>query len=360
MPSLLPIYRINFTEFSVFMSHLVLKKTYRLLYWILPLAILFFVYTKIDLSRLFAELKRVDIWLYLLALMFFPFMVLIGAMRWKVLASQYFGKSEKFSYLLRHYWIGMSIGFFMPASVGWDIYRVMLLGRRYGNYAANVAIILIEKFLALFVCMGMILFLYPFISPYGLSSDITTIIDIAFYLFMFCLFFLLFAVLVKKITLFQTAITCVESKLKQMFFAILNKIKINSQKSTKNISWEVLLKPITNPKFLISPILLSIANIFIAGVRIHFFFEALHYDIPFIVNVFVAPIFFFIFILPISFGSIGIREGAFIFIYGLFGVPAETALIVSFFSLTGILINNAVGGLLIYTTKKQDISLKAI
>jgi uncharacterized membrane protein YbhN (UPF0104 family) len=28
--------------------------------------------------------------------------------------------------------------------------------------------------------------------------------------------------------------------------------------------------------------------------------------------------------LPISFGSLGIREGAYIVVYGLFGLPAET------------------------------------
>jgi uncharacterized membrane protein YbhN (UPF0104 family) len=154
-------------------------------------------------------------------------------------------------------------------------------------------------------------------------------------------------VLVKKTTPFQTAITFVESKLKQMFITILKKIKKDKQQDN-NLSWDILLKPITTPKTLVLPILLSIANIVVSAVITHLFFEALQYDIPLIVNVFVAPIFFFIFILPISFGSIGIREGAYVFIYGLFGVPAETALIVSFFGLSGVLINNAIGSLLIY------------
>ena len=328
-----------------------LKKLQRLFYWLLPIAILSFIYTQIDISRLINELQHVNIWMYIIAVMYFPLVMLIGAARWKVLTKQHLQKTEKLSYLVRHYWIGMSLGFFMPASIGWDIYRIMLLANKYGNYAANTVIILLEKFLALFVCMGVILFLYPFIDAYGISSDIKSIIDIAFYLFIFCLFLLASTMLIKKIIIFQNIITLIEGKLKQVFFVILNKVKKNPQKNI-NVSWKELIEPVTNPKNLILPILLTILNIIVTGLGTHLFFEALHYEIPLIINIFVAPIFFFIFILPISFGSIGIREGAFVFIYGLFGVPAETALIVSFFGLSGILINNAIGGLLIY--KKTD------
>lgn len=327
-----------------------LKKLQRFIYWVLPIAILFFIYTKIDITRLINELKHVDVWLYLKAVMCFPLAMLIGATRWKVLTKQYLQKAEKLSYLVRHYWIGMSIGFFMPASIGWDIYRIMLLANKYGNYASNIIMILVEKFLALFVCMGMILFLYPFIDTYGISSDIKSIIDIAFYLFIFCLFLLICAMLIKKIALFQKIIILVEEKLKQVFIAILNKVKNNPQESV-DMSWNKLIAPISNPKNLILPILLTILNIVVTGVGTHLFFEALHYEIPLVINIFVAPVFFFIFILPISFGSIGIREGAYVFIYGLFGVPAEIALIVSFFGLSGILINNVIGGLLIYKKK---------
>jgi hypothetical protein len=66
------------------------------------------------------------------------------------------------------------------------------------------------------------------------------------------------------------------------------------------------------------------------------------------VNLFVAPIFFIIFLIPISFGSIGVREGAFILLYGQFGVPMEVALLVSFFNLFGLFLNNIIGALFIF------------
>jgi hypothetical protein len=77
-------------------------------------------------------------------------------------------------------------------------------------------------------------------------------------------------------------------------------------------------------------------------------FRAVGYQIPFLVNIFVSPVFFLVFLLPISFGSLGVREATYIILYGLFGVPAETALLVSFLNLSGILLNNAIGAVLIW------------
>jgi uncharacterized protein (TIRG00374 family) len=341
-------------EYSTDMPNLSLKKIQRFIYWILPVVILSFIFAKIDVYQLIDELTQVSLWGYLCALMCFPIMMLIGASRWKVLVKQHLQKSEKLSYLIRHYWIGMSIGFFMPASIGWDIYRIMLLAKKYGNYAANIVMILFEKLLALLVCMGMILLLYPFIDTYGLSPDIKGIIDIAFYLFLFCLLFLIILITSKNNHLLHKFTPLIEEKLKKGFFSIFAKVSKKNLNSNA-IDWKELLTPFSNVNSFTFPILLSTFNIIMSGLAAHFFFEALNYDIPLLVNIFVAPIFFFIFILPISFGSIGIREGAYIFIYGLFGVPAETALIVSFFGLSGVLLNNMIGALLIYKKGTRKI-----
>ncbi len=66
---------------------------------------------------------------------------------------------------------------------------------------------------------------------------------------------------------------------------------------------------------------------------------------------FITPALYFIFTLPISLGSLGIREGTYIILYGLFGVPPEVALLISFFNLSGILLNNLIGGIVLLITK---------
>ncbi|MBU1909975.1 MAG: flippase-like domain-containing protein, partial [Verrucomicrobia bacterium] len=108
-----------------------------------------------------------------------------------------------------------------------------------------------------------------------------------------------------------------------------------------------LLEPLTSWRLLRGTLALSLANLFIAALGNQIFFRAVGYPLPFLANLFVLPVLMFVFLLPISFGSLGIREGAYILLYGLFGVPPETALLVSFFNLAGLLLNNLIGGAMI-------------
>lgn len=92
----------------------------------------------------------------------------------------------------------------------------------------------------------------------------------------------------------------------------------------------------------------------IGSISSQLFFISLDFDIPFIVNLFVTPVLFFIFLLPISFGSLGVREVAFISIFGVFGLPAEVALLVSFFGLAGLLLNYTISGLVMLLTRQLN------
>ena len=78
--------------------------------------------------------------------------------------------------------------------------------------------------------------------------------------------------------------------------------------------------------------------------RSQIFFRALGYDLPFTVNLFVVTFAFFIRLLPLSLAGLGIGKGVSVLLYGLFGVPAELALLVSFLDLFGLLLSNAIGG----------------
>jgi hypothetical protein len=57
---------------------------------------------------------------------------LIGALRWNVLLRQYINTDITLGYSFKHYWIGLPLGVFVPGSLGWDSYRVVVIGRRLG------------------------------------------------------------------------------------------------------------------------------------------------------------------------------------------------------------------------------------
>jgi hypothetical protein len=50
--------------------------------------------------------------------------------------------------------------------------------------------------------------------------------------------------------------------------------------------------------------------------------------------------------MPISFAGLGVREGVFVVMYGIFGVASEISLAVSFASLAALLVAISVGGLI--------------
>jgi uncharacterized membrane protein YbhN (UPF0104 family) len=74
------------------------------------------------------------------------------------------------------------------------------------------------------------------------------------------------------------------------------------------------------------------------------------------VNLFITPLLFLLYALPISFGGLGIREGAFILAYSAFGVPTETALIISVTGLMGNLLSYGIGAGLILLDRGQRSS----
>ena len=315
------------------------------LYWIIPIIILYIIFQRINFTEFKLNILKTKPWLVALGICYWPAMILIGALRWKVLMTQYNRRKIKLSFALKHYWIGLSLGFFTPASLGWDGYRVFVSGRYFGQYALNIAVIIVEKIMALLTCTLMVIILYPMV-PIISSLEIKKIIFLSYILFFSSI--IIFAVI--AFIPHNKVLTILIAKIEVYVSGLLKKIssRIGTGKNNKitGIPFNKVIEPLAAPQQLLLILILSLGIQFVAATGIQIFFQAVGYDLPFIANLFISPILFFIFILPISFGSLGIREGAYILLYGLFGVPAETALLVSFFGLSGILLNNLIGGLL--------------
>jgi uncharacterized protein (TIRG00374 family) len=107
------------------------------------------------------------------------------------------------------------------------------------------------------------------------------------------------------------------------------------------------------------PVLLVLSIIIQLGTSfaIWLIIMSLNYDLPYYVPLFVAPVLLFIFLLPISFGSLGIREGAYIFFYGIFGMDQEAALLLSFLTLSGTLFTVLIGAIVMQISSVRKIIL---
>ena len=325
-------------------------------YWPIPIIILYLIFQQIDIGEFKSNIAKTQPWLVVLGVAYYPSVILIGALRWRLLISYYNKKDVKLNYILKHYWIGLALGFFTPGSLGLDAYRVVVTGRYFDQYSLNTAVILAEKLMALLTCMSMIILLYPITNIIS-SPEIDRILYVAYILFFISIIFLIAI----NFTVRNSLLSAILKKMEVYFLGTLtktlSKIGLGSVAAEHKIPFRAMIQPLTLPRQAIPILFLSFGIQFVAAIGNQIFFLALGYELPFIANLFVSPIFFFVFLLPISFGSLGIREGTYILLYGLFGVPAETALLVSFFNLSGLLLNNSIGGSLMLFSKVKGKTL---
>ncbi len=310
-----------------------------------PVIVAYLIVTRIDFGVLKESFLDTNPLLFTVGILHAPVLIVIAAYRWKVLLQQYLSKAVGTVFAFRHYWIGQAIGFFTPASLGLDAYRIVVGGKRLGSYPRNVLIVLVEKLMALMTCTAIIVALYPLVS--GVTDPrIRQIVTAAYVLLLVSLAAVLLAACAGRsravAVISDRAVRYVSSVLKN----IGKRIGMNGISGNPGISLRTITDPLMSPRVL-AVIVLSLGIQLVSSVKSQIYFISLGYDIPLAVNLFVTPMIYFIFLLPISLGSIGIREGVYILMYRMFGVPAEIALLISFYNLMGVLLNNAVGGVIV-------------
>jgi len=332
-------------------------KSRRILRWVLSTAVIYLVITKIDFSQLSENFQKTDPALFFLALSLSPVLVVIGTFRWRFLLSLSHKCTIPLRFVFQHYWTGLALGFFAPASLGWDAYRVYVGGRHFGNCAKNMAIIIVEKFAALLTCMSIIVLLFP-LTTVVVHSNAEKVFYLANILLVMSLITVGGVFTVFRSQILAKMVRRIEIYSAKTLEKIFSRLKIQGRPKKDPVSIKEILQSFVNIRILLI-LILSFGIQFVSAVKSQIFFNALGYDLPFLVNLLLAPTLYFIFLLPISFGSLGIREGVYIVLYGLFGVPAEIALLVSFFNLLGILLNNAIGAAVMFF-QGEDKSIKAV
>jgi hypothetical protein len=123
----------------------VLRVIQKALYWIIPPVILVYIFMKIDINSFIISIKNIELKYYLLALALNPLIMIIGGFRWYYLKKRLVDSAVPFSFSMNNYWIGLSIGFLAPGSIGWDIYRIIAATRKYGKLIRNTFVAVIEK-----------------------------------------------------------------------------------------------------------------------------------------------------------------------------------------------------------------------
>jgi glycosyltransferase 2 family protein len=318
-----------------------------LLYWGLPPVLLYVIFSRIDIKHLIDLASIADHWLILIGTTFIGFKILAGALRWHYLARHFDCTRMSLRTSIAEYWISLTLGVVIPGSLGSDAYRIALGGKQTGRYLRGAFVIGVEKIAALIACAAFVVVLYPMLDFKSLPDAVIYIFDAAYG------FLLIGAVLVLMLAVTHRAqwLTTLANNFAQKISALAKRAGMKPDtghqrdQMTDGAPLDLVLS-VFKPGVVLPVLAFSFALQIIGAVTSQLFFQALGYDLPFLVNLFVAPLILLAFTLPISIGGLGIRESVHILFYGAFGVPAETALLVSFCGLSSLLLGHAVGVLI--------------
>ena len=323
------------------------------LYWTIPVVILYVIFRRIDFSLLWANIARSNTWLCAIGTVLCLSAVLFGGWRWQILLKGYDIGKPRLWWALRHYWIGLTLGQFTPASLGWEAYRVVVSGRRFGKYSLNLSIVLAEKIIAAIIGALMIIMIYPMLSA-TVDMEFETVLDVMYVLVALCLAFFVGTRKLSRSSFVHRLLNRFEKKIAHVRERLRAKLGANNEETSPRNSLGEMMAPFMAPKKVVPLVLLTIAMRLVTALGHQVFFYSLDVEMPFVANLFVALLLFFVFVLPISFGGLGVREGAFILLYKPFGVPAETALVVSFFTLFAMILNYLIGTLFMVVPSRHD------
>ncbi len=313
-----------------------------------PIGLLAVIFYHVDLDGLLEALSNIH--LTHLGLAFFSGYVgfiLISALRWKYVLIHVYGICLPYSLLLRYYWEGIFVGYFVPGGVGADIYRALAAGKTTARYEQNMVAVLGEKLYILVDSSIFVLVLYVVVVPAMVDRQIMTIINTYLYPFVLAIFGV--TLLIYLGSLFW-ADGVLQTRLREKLLYLMEKLMVRF--ATKTPAPLAAYRPadLIAPFFQWHNILLLFGFTFISRALIcvggYYLLLAVGACLPLTVHAFVWTLATILFSLPISIGTLGVRESVHILLLGLFGISSEVALAASFAGLACLLISTLMGGMI--------------
>jgi len=296
------------------------KRLFNFLKIIISIALIYFILRGIDLQKLKAVLTGARLSWLVLALAFSFGGVLARVKRWHVLLTS-LRVRVPFWELTQIYFIGFLFNNLLPSGLGGDAVRMMEVGRHSGRAGDAVTSVLVDRMVGLFGSLGLALLALVFRwnavpTQIAIASVVIVlgIVGAAFFLINETVYRTLRRVsLIRRLT---------DIKFISSLFASFQDYNLSTL--GRAYSFSLLLT--------VSLIGMN-ASI---GTALGAYIALEHYLV-------FVPLASVVLILPISFAGLGVRESAYVFLFGQVGVVEEIALSIS---LLVYFIGNAIPGLM--------------
>ncbi len=291
--------------------------------------LLFWLFSSVELTEIIRGFKVMPIWAWVAAIALYLLSQILSSIRWAVICKA-LGFEKRLLDYFRYYFVGMFFNLFMPTSIGGDLMKIWFLaGKEPLKLRASYSVLADRAFgfLAMFTLASAVLALWPDLLPAWLGWVV----------------FGVYGVMVSGVLLFP------------LFFRQISLFCSNLQLSlARRLASPVILSFWRCPgascqAFGLSLLLQFCCMASVAVLATGFSAGGLPMDIPSRFFFVAFPLVAVIMVLPVSISGFGVREGGFVYLLGLKGVPQEVAISLSL-AFFGIQAATSLIGGIIYVT----------
>jgi uncharacterized protein (TIRG00374 family) len=256
-------------------------------------------------------------WRHLVAVLALLFLTrLIAAYRWYALLKQV-DSTVAFGSIVRLVFVSGFVGYFMPGTLGIEALRIYGYMRTTANAALAVASVAVDRVLGTFALILLALFgmvLLPDALPTGIAPDALP----AGIAYVGWLGLLLLAAAV---------VAALEPRLRRLALHLLSRLR-RAQDGLRQV-FGILDRYRARPWNLLWNAFVAVGFHLLRCAAVGIGAAAFGVELPLMVYVAITPIITMLARIPISIAGLGVQEAGFVYFYGVFGMPAEIALLLS-------------------------------
>ena len=298
---------------------------------VVTIAIIAFLFARVDLTVMAQHLARANIALLFAALALYFLAIALSVLKWRVLVRAQ-NIPASFGDLLVYYFVGLFFGNLLPSNVGGDVVRAYGLVRASGRAEAAAISVLVDRLMGLVAFLGAAVVM-AVLATLTLTRgseleqiEIATVVAAALFVLAAALMFSRrISQRVKRI--FDLALLRPLQPIAQRVYHALQVYRHSYRALALNVALSAGIVVVTTCVWYVVALALG------ESVSIFYFF---------LFN----PLIAFVLLIPISFNGLGPKEATAVFFFGLIGMPNEAALSMSLiFHLIVVLTSLPGGGL---------------
>lgn len=297
-----------------------------ILRWLISIALIVYVFYKVDLAKLWQTISGINITYFILSIAITPLLIFLSSWKWQVIL-----RAQGIRALgWRLFWLYM-VGYFfntvLPTNVGGDVVRAYALGKSTGENAKAFASVFIERFTGLtaLILIALVAFFVAVRTLWDFWLNIAMAVSIVGYCALVLLIYN------------QKYLNWLEN---HIHFSLLHKI-IAKLKKFQN----AILSIRQHRGTLIFAMINSFVFYFAAVVNVWITAQAFNCRMTLLDSLILTPVIMVIMMLPISIGGIGLAEWAYFFTFERFGFGGAAGLSVALLMRLKALVAGLFGGI---------------